>query len=228
VPPGIVCKSGRRDERLIMPGWIRDIGATPAGLPERAALAAERPTPVNVKAMATASRIFAAAAGADALAALAASALAEEPGQMCLVSMACREGDGLRPVAVAHARPTESRKLQRFLAANRPTPPADAFSRAVLRSGGALHMAISSPRVLRLWLPEAYWPSAERAEVSSVLAAALRDRERVFGTLLLWRERDEPAFNELDQAYVVSLATRLALGLATLPMAAWMTPAVPG
>jgi GAF domain-containing protein len=89
-------------------------------------------------------------------------------------------------------------------------------------------MAISSPRVLRLWLPETYWPSAERAGVSSVLAAALRDRDRVFGTLLLWREHDQPAFNELDEAYVVSLAARLTLGLARHPMAASMAPAVPG
>ena len=146
---------------------------------------------------------------------------------MCLVSMACRGGDGLRPVAVAHARPTESRKLQRFLAPDRQTP-ADAFSRAVFRSGGALHMAISSPRLLRLWLPEAYWPYAERTGVSGVLAAALRDRDRVFGTLLLWRERDQPAFNELDQAYVVSLAARLTLGLATHPMAASMARPVLG
>src|SRR6185312_14725422 len=120
---------------------------------------------VHVKAMSTASGIFAAAGqGAHAVPALAANALAAVPGQMCLVSMACRGGDGLRPVAVAHAQPGESRKLRRLLAPNRATPRvSDAFSRAVFRSGGALRMAISSPRVLRLWLPEDYWPTAERA-----------------------------------------------------------------
>jgi GAF domain-containing protein len=177
--------------------------------------------------MATASRIFSAAGQmreATALSTLAASALALEPGQMCLVSMACRGGDGLLPLAITHAQPTASRQLQRLLAPRRQTP-ADAFSRAVFRSGGALRMAISSPRLLRLWLPDAYWPYVERTGVNSVLAAALRDHNRVFGTLLLWRERDHPAFDELDLAYVVSLAARLTLGLATDPMLASMAPA---
>jgi hypothetical protein len=163
--------------------------------------------------MATASDIFTAAGDAEALSNLAASALAVEPGQLCLVSLASPGSDSLRPVAVAHERPTESRRLSGVVAPRRHTP-ADAFSRAVLRSGGALHMAISSPRLLRLWLPAAYWPFVERTGVSGVLAAALRDGDRVIGALLLWRERDQPAFNELDQAYVTSLGSRLALGLA--------------
>jgi GAF domain-containing protein len=85
-------------------------------------------------------------------------------------------------------------------------------------------MAIGSPHVLRLWLPSVYWPYAERAGVSGVLAAALRDRDRVFGALLLLRERDQPAFNEVDQAYVTSLAARLALGLTTHPLLASIAP----
>lgn len=174
--------------------------------------------------MATASRIFAATDGIDGLANVAAGVLAVEPGQMCLVSLACRGGDSLRPVALAHARPTESRTLRRVLGARRHTP-ADAFSREVFRSGGALRMVIRSPRQVRLWLPDAYWTYVERAGVSSVLAAALRDRERIFGTLLLWRERDRPAFDEFDQDYVTSLAARLTVGLATHPMAVSRAPA---
>ena len=205
-----------------MQGWTRDTTAitrlakgAPSGPGAR---------PAAVKAMATASHLFSAASDPIALSTLAARVLAGEPGQMCLVSMACRGGDGLRPVAVAHERPTESRRLQRILAPNRRTPP-DAFSCEVYRSGGALRMVISSQLQLPLWLPDAYWACVERTGVSGVLAAALRDRDRVFGTLLLWRERDRPAFNELDQAYVVSLAARLTLGLATHPMAASGAPA---
>jgi hypothetical protein len=174
--------------------------------------------------MATASRIFGAGEAIEDLSNVAAGVLATEPGQLCLVSLACRGGDGLRPVALAHARAAESRALRRVLAPRLQTP-ADAFSREVFRSGGALRMVISSPRQVQLWLPDAYWAYVERAGVSSVLAAALRDRERVFGTLLLWRERDQPAFDEFDQAYVTSLAARLTVGLATHPMAASRTPA---
>src|ERR1700704_6406801 len=93
------------------------------------ALAAHRRRSASVKAMATASRIFAAAGGTRALAEVAAGVLAVEPGQMCLVSLACG-GDGLRPVALGHARRTEERGLQRVLAPHLETP-ADAFSRAV-------------------------------------------------------------------------------------------------
>jgi hypothetical protein len=210
-----------------MPIRTRDWATPHTRLSARPARVADGRPAVDVRAMATASRIFSAADEATALSTLAASALAVEPGQMCLVSMACRGADGVLPVAIAHARPTESRQLQRVLVPRRQTP-ADAFSRAVFRSGGALRMAISSPRLLRLWLPEAYWAYVERTGVSGVLAAALRDRNRVFGTLLLWRERDYPAFDELDQAYVVSLAARLTLGLATHPTAVSMAPSAVG
>lgn len=194
--------------------WTRDMGALHTRLSERAAQAADARAPVHVKAMATAARVFSATTDATALLNLAAGELAAEPGQMCLVSLANSAGDSLRPVAVAHERPAVSRSLSRIVAPRCQTP-ADAFSRAVLRTGGALRMAIGSPHMLRLWLPNVYWPYAERAGVSGVLAAALRDHDRVVGTLFLWRERDQPAFDEVDQAYVMSLAARLTLGLAT-------------
>jgi hypothetical protein len=215
------------DDLLIMPSWTRHRSATHTQLPATTALAANGHRTAVVKAMATASRIFSVAEDVEALSNVAAGMLAVEPGQLCLVSLACRGGDALRPVALAHERPTESRTLRRVLTPQLRTP-ADAFSREVFRSGGALRMVISRPRQLRLWLPDAYWAYVERTGVSGVLAAALRDRDRVFGTLLLWRERDQPAFNELDQAYVVSLAARLTLGLATHPMAASMALAALG
>lgn len=206
-----------------MPVWIRDKGAPRTDLSERAAQDPDARPAVQAQAMATASRLFSAACSANALADLAASALAVEPGQMCLLSLAGHGGESLRPVALAHVRPNVSRTLNRLVVPSRQTP-ADAFSRAVLRSGSALRMAIGSPSMLRLWLPDVYWPYVERAAVSGVLAAALRDDNRVFGALLLWRERDQPAFDELDQAYVMSLAARLALGLATHPLVAPIAP----
>jgi GAF domain-containing protein len=169
--------------------------------------------------MTTASRIFAAAPDATALPQLAASALADAPGQMCLLSLTGGDGANLRPMALAHVRPNASRRLHGVLAPIHQTP-ADAFSREVLRSGRALRMPIGSPRLLRLWLPDAYWPYVEQVGVSGVLAAALRDRDRVVGTVLLWREHGQPAFDESDQAYVVSLGARLALGLAAHPRVA--------
>lgn len=194
-----------------MPNCTRDT-STPHSPSVEATTPAAGGRLAQVKAMAAASRIFAAAADADGLTNVAAGALAAEPGQLCLVSLACHGGDGLRPVALSHVRPTESRRLRRVLAPDLQTP-ADAFSRAVFRSGGALRMAINSPRQLQLWLPDAYWAYVERAGVSGVLAAALRDERRILGALLLWRERGEPAFDEFDQAYVTSLAARLSVGL---------------
>jgi GAF domain-containing protein len=167
--------------------------------------------------MATASRLYTAAAGSDALPGLTAKALANVPGQMCLVSLTSKGGEDLRPVAISHAHAGAARKLRNAIVTGR-NAPADAFSHTVLRSGGALRMAISRPRQLRLWLPPVYWPYVEQAAVSGVLAAALTDRNRAFGALLLWREGDQPAFDESDEAYVVALATRLALGLADHPL----------
>jgi GAF domain-containing protein len=210
-----------------MPVWTRDTDAPDTGLSARSAQSADLRPPVRVRAMAGASRLFSAAADADALPDLAARALAIEPGQMCVVSLADRSGANLRPVAVAHIRLNVERNLRHaVLDAHRPS--ADAFSHAVLRSGSALRMVIDSPSMLRLWLPDVYWPYVERAAVSGVLAAALRDRERVFGALLLWREGNQPPFDELDQAYVVSLAQRLGLGLATHALVASTPTATQG
>jgi hypothetical protein len=167
--------------------------------------------------MATASGLFAAAAETDSLPDLTATALAVAPGQMCLVSLAPSGGEGLRPVAVSHARASSSRYLRSVIVPQRKTP-ADAFSHTVLRSGGVLRMAINRPRQLRLWLPPVYWPYVERTAVSGVLAAALTERKRAFGALLLWREHDQPPFDESDEAYLVTLAMRLALGLAHHPI----------
>jgi GAF domain-containing protein len=136
---------------------------------------------------------------------------------MCLVSLASSGGEGLRPVAVAHRRASASRYLRSVIGQQRDTPP-DAFSKAVLRSGGALRMAISRPDQLRLWLPPVYWPYVERVAVNGVLAAALTGRNRAFGALLLWREGDQPPFDESDETYLVILAMRLALGLADHPL----------
>jgi GAF domain-containing protein len=208
-----------RDERLIMARRTIDLGALHSQPSDGAAQATDARSPVCVKAMSTASRLFSATCDPGALPDLAASLLAVEPGQMCVVSLAGPGDESLRPVAIAHVRPNVSRSLRGIVAPDRNTP-ADAFSRTVLRSGRALRMAIGSPHVLRLWLPSVYWPYAERAGVSGVLAAALRDRDRVFGALLLLRERDQPAFNEVDQTYVTSLAARLALALTTHPLLA--------
>ncbi|MDQ6673758.1 MAG: hypothetical protein M3069_23940 [Chloroflexota bacterium] len=205
-----------------MPVWTLDPPSTRH--PEGAARATDARLPVQLRALASASRLFSAAAEGKPLPDLVASALAAEPGEMCLVSLADRTGASLRPVAVAHRRPSVGRKLHSIVSAATPTP-ADAFSHAVLRSGSALRMAISNPSMLRLWLPEVYWPYTDCAAVSGVLAAPLIDREWVFGALLMWRERDQPRFDELDQAYVVSLAQRLALGLVTHPVVSSTPPA---
>jgi hypothetical protein len=200
-----------------MPIRTIDKCANRAGRHETAAQLDHRQLPAPALAMATASRLYTAAAGSDALLGLTAKALANVPGQMCLVSLAPGSGGGLRPVAVSHALAGATRHLRNVIVAGRNTP-ADAFSDTVSRSGGGLRMAISRPRQLRLWLPPVYWRYVERAAVSAVLAAALTDRDRAVGAVLLWREGDQPAFDESDEAYVVSLATRLALGLADHPL----------
>jgi GAF domain-containing protein len=78
-------------------------------------------------------------------------------------------------------------------------------------------MAITNPKLLRLWLPHQYWAYAERQRVSSVLAVPLVHDRRVLGTFLLWRERGQPAFGAADEAYVSVLAGRLAVALAHPP-----------
>ncbi|HEY3062713.1 MAG TPA: hypothetical protein VGL99_27385 [Chloroflexota bacterium] len=169
-------------------------------------------TPTAVRGMRTAAALFGAAADAPPLVMRTAESLAQAPGQACLVSLVGPAGGELGPVAVAHAEARHTRALRRIVGHARRVA-ADAFSRTVQRTGGALCLSITRPRQLRLWLPEAYWSYAERRAVHGVLAVALRRRRRVVGTLLLWREADQPGFDEADQAYVVELAGRVALGL---------------
>jgi hypothetical protein len=159
--------------------------------------------------MRTAAMLFATSSDPPTLLASTATALASQPGQACVVSLAGRGGARLRPVAVAHERASTAQCLRQNLVPAK----ADAFSRTVQRSGRALRMRIDSPAVLRLWLPDEYWPYAERAALSGVLAVALTRRTSVLGTLLLWRERDQPAFADADQDYVVEVAARIALAL---------------
>jgi GAF domain-containing protein len=182
----------------------------------------------DLQAMRTAEHVFATTSPTDrsGLLETAARALAIQPGHLCLVSLV--EGHGgqevLRPVCVAHAQPGGGLELRQALAASRePRAEAnddliviapDAFSRAVQRSRSSLRMQLGSPRLWRLWLPPEYWAYADRVYIRAVLAAALVRHGRVVGTLLLWREGETAAaFTAADQAYVVAMAARLALGL---------------
>jgi GAF domain-containing protein len=145
----------------------------------------------------------------------AAEQLAVEPGQMCLISLIGGSGEGLQPVALAHERSGAVERLREQIGWG-VTPGPDAFSREVRRTGRSLRIPIMNPRQLWLWLPQEYAAVAERGGVSGLLAAALINRSRVVGTVLLWRERERPAFGEADEAYVGALAKRLGLGLQAL------------
>jgi GAF domain-containing protein len=167
------------------------------------------------RAMLTAAELFATTQTPRALLDRAADLLAEEPGQMCLISRVSRPGDTLHPVTIAHERSGLVHKLREGMRWG-VRPPADAFSREVQRTGRSLRMPIVNPQQLGLWLPNEYTVLAEGAGVCAVLAAALTNRSRVVGTLLLWRERGQPAFADADEAYVSALARRLGLGLPRL------------
>lgn len=162
-------------------------------------------------AMRTAERVFAATSDPAGLLHTAAEALAIYPGQMCLVSLI--EGSVLRPTDVAHVRTASAIELRSAML-RLDDFRADAFSRAVQRTGGGLRMQISNPSLLQLWLPRAYWDYAARTRISNVLAAPLTARRHVLGTLLLWREGTAaPPYTVADQAYLAGLAVRLALAL---------------
>jgi hypothetical protein len=172
----------------------------------------------GARAMVTASGLFDTARDPRRLLGSAARALAIEPGPMCLVSLTCGPHNDLRPVFVAHARPAAWRWLRHSFPRRRQPqpPPADAFSREVQRTGGSLHIDVTHPRLLRLWLPAEYARCAQRIGVTDIFATALVDRGRVLGTLLLWRERGQPAFVAADEEYVIALAARLAFALRRL------------
>jgi GAF domain-containing protein len=165
--------------------------------------------------MLTAAELFATTRTPRELLGRAAELLAEEPGQLCLISRVRGPGNTLEPVTIAHQRGGLIRTLREGMRGGL-RPAADAFSREVQRTGRSLRMPIVNPRQLELWLPSAYLPLAEGTGVCGVLAAALTNRSRVVGTLLVWRERGQPPFAEADEAYVSALATRLGLGLPRL------------
>jgi hypothetical protein len=165
---------------------------------------------VAAQAFATASDLFASARDTRSLLRGTAEALAGAPGAMCLVSLA--DGEVLRPYTVAHRSPGSSRRLRRIVA-EASASSADAFSRSVQRNAGSLRMSLGSTRLLRLWLPPAYWAYVERVRVREVVAAALAQRGQVLGTVLLWRESGQSAYSREDQAYVQAVAARVSMGL---------------
>jgi GAF domain-containing protein len=168
-----------------------------------------------IRAMRAASSVFEGAPDRETVIERASRTLARDPGDMCVISLAAHTSDSLTPVSVAHRRRDTARDLQRLVhhhAAAEP-PTTDAFSREVQSTGQPLKMPVGSSRVLHLWLPPAYWSYVDEQGVSGVLAAGLKRRGHVFGTLLLLREGDRGAFGESDQAYVTALAERLAVAL---------------
>ena len=168
-----------------------------------------------IRAMRAASSVFEGAPDRETVIERASQALARDPGDMCVISLAASPSDSLTPVSVAHRRRGTARNLQRLVHGDPETEPptTDAFSREVQSTGRPLKMPVGSSRVLHLWLPRAYWSYVDEQGVSGVLAAGLKRRGHVFGTLLLLREGDRGAFGEADQAYVTALADRLAVAL---------------
>src|SRR5207244_6996112 len=71
------------------------------------------PSDAAVRAMRTAADLFDAADDLAGLVQRASTALASEPGEMCLVSLT--DAEVLRPVAVAHQRPSAARALRRIV-----------------------------------------------------------------------------------------------------------------
>jgi GAF domain-containing protein len=168
--------------------------------------------------MATAAKLFTHATTPRRLVGSAARMLASEPGNVCVISLVSEHDQHLRPVRVAHTRSADTRELRRALEQPRHVASnvVDAFSRAVQRSGRSLRMAIGEVWVARLWLPEPYWAHLERHGITSVLGAPLRTPAgSLLGTLVVWRERDQPAYTGADEAFLNALAGRLALGIAT-------------
>jgi hypothetical protein len=165
---------------------------------------------VAAQAFATASDLFASAHDTRSLLRGTAEALAAAPGAMCLVSLA--DGEVLRPYTVAHRSQHASRRLRRIVA-EAGASSADAFSRSVQRNAGSLRMSIGSTRLLRLWLPQAYWSYVDHVHVREVVAAALAQQGQVLGTVLLWRESGQSAYSREDQAYVQAVARRVSMGL---------------
>jgi GAF domain-containing protein len=112
-------------------------------------------------------------------------------------------------------RPTAASLLRNLLASD-PDAFAHAFNACIARTGQAVFVPNVSSELMRLWTHPGSWPYLKRFEVSTVLAAPLRTRDRVIGTLLLWRERPGPMFTELDLSFATQVADRLAPGLADL------------
>jgi hypothetical protein len=202
------CNDSAPGRRQLMAERRRVVVEQPGASAGRLSASAERM--VAAQALSTASDLFAAAGDTRSLLRGTAEALAAAPGAMCLVSLA--DGDVLRPYTVAHRSPGASRRLRRILT-EASASPADAFSRSVQRNAGALRMSVGSTRLLRLWLPRAYWSYVERVRVSEVVAAALVQQSQVLGTVLLWRESGQAAYSREDQAYVQAVARRVAMGL---------------
>jgi hypothetical protein len=165
---------------------------------------------VAAQAFATASDLFASARDTRSLLRGTAEALAAAPGAMCLVSLT--DGEVLRPYTVAHRSPGSTRRLRRIVT-EAGASSADAFSRSVQRNAGSLRMSIGSTKLLRLWLPQAYWSYVDRVRVREVVAAALAQQGQVLGTVLLWRESGQAAYSREDQAYVQAVASRVSMGL---------------
>jgi PAS domain S-box-containing protein len=138
---------------------------------------------------------------------------AEVLGDGCVLRLLADDGRRLEPIAAFHRDPDALSCLRRLLSVA-PREAADGFADPVARSGQPLLIPVLRPDDPRSALGPHDRPDAEAFGASSLLIAPVRWRDRVVGTLTVWREGTGQAYTPTDQRFLQDLAEHAALAIA--------------
>jgi GAF domain-containing protein len=133
-------------------------------------------------------------------------------GDLCLIRLLSEGGQWLQPVAVYHPIP-EIRGLLRHMLACMPRRSDEGLVGEVVQSGRAVLLPEVNAEKLDVPTTTEINALREHLEVHSIFIVPLRERGRVIGTVVGWRERPDCPYNPDDLAFARDLADRAALAI---------------
>lgn len=137
--------------------------------------------------------------------------MGEALGDACVISLLSEDGRRLTQAAWYHSDPTAWKLLDEIYSGQHPAN--QGIARKALRDDGPVVMATNNPEDIRAASKVAYAPLFDRYPVYSIISLPLKVRDRIIGTLTLWRSIQGKPFTAADQDLLQELAYRSATAI---------------
>jgi signal transduction histidine kinase len=164
--------------------------------------------------LAESSQAFQSASGVEELIEVVARRFAEIVGEACTLGLLKGDGRALdERLTVSYHPDPEVRAVVQELATRHPLRVGEGVTGAVLETGEPVLLRDVPPERAIAATPARYQPLLEKLLISSLLAVALRARERVIGIIVLTRSDRSDPYTADDQQLAQDVADRAALAI---------------